>query len=74
MTKPTLNARAELAWLDSSFCRSLADSACEMPDTFAQTYIAQHYPAPVSPIPEPSTASLALAGLAVVAYLSRRHA
>lgn len=74
MIKPTLNARAEIAWLDTTFCRSLADSECVMPDSFAEAYVAQHYPAaPVSPVPEPGTLPLVLAGVAVVAYLARRR-
>jgi hypothetical protein len=73
--KPTITARAELAWLDGEHCRSLADSDCAMPGSFAEAYVARHYQAvpPVSHVSEPWALPLALAGVAVVMYIARRR-
>lgn len=68
-------ARAEIFWLDSSHCRERADDYCPLPESFAAQVIADAAPriAEPQPIPEPSTLSVMLAGLAVVSYIVRRR-
>ena len=73
----TLQARAEIVWLDTEHCRSRADDYCAMPGSFLQAYLAQRQAQvpvpPTSPVPEPAALPLLLAGLAVVGWVARRR-
>lgn len=81
-TSPVTAARAEIAWLDTEHCRSRADDYCAMPGSFLQAYLAQREPLalpPVvvpspSPVPEPGTLPMLLAGVAVLGWVARRRA
>ena len=76
----TTTARAEITWLDTEHCRSRADDYCAMPGSFLQAYLAKHEPLSVppvvvpSPVPEPGTLPMLLAGVAVLGWVARRRA